>query len=125
MTSPQPEKASRLIFIDITKAFAIILVVVGHWSPDNAPSWWAETVNVIYTFHMPLFLAMSGYLYMHTHKAQSYLYFVRKKILRLMLPYLIVSLIIILIKSLTQGVAYVENPVTPSTVFPMVHLDII
>ena len=117
MTTAQPEKASRLIFIDITKAFAIILVVVGHWNPDNAPVWWAETVNVIYTFHMPLFLAMSGYLYMHTHKAQSYLHLVRKKILRLMLPYLIVSLIIILIKTLTQGVAYVENPVTPSTVF--------
>lgn len=121
MTSPQPEKASRLIFIDITKAFAIILVVVGHWNPENAPSWWVEIVNVIYTFHMPLFLAMSGYLYMHTRKAQSYLHFVRKKILRLMLPYLIVSLIIILIKSLTQGVAYVENPVTPSTVFQIFY----
>lgn len=121
MTTAQPEKASRLIFIDITKAFAIVLVVVGHWNPDNAPLWWAETVNVIYTFHMPLFLAMSGYLYMHTHKAQSYLHFVRKKIFRLMLPYLTVSLIIILIKALTQRVAYVENPVTPSTVFQICY----
>lgn len=30
----------RLLAFDYLKAIAIILVVIGHWQPDNAPEWW-------------------------------------------------------------------------------------
>lgn len=44
----------RIEWIDIAKAVAIILVGVGHYScPGNLLIW-------IYTFHMPLFLILSG-----------------------------------------------------------------
>ncbi|KAA3144009.1 acyltransferase family protein, partial [Alistipes onderdonkii] len=54
---------NRLISIDIAKAICIILVVIGHYNPDNAPEWY-HTINLfIYTFHMPLFMFASGYVY--------------------------------------------------------------
>ena len=57
---------NRLISIDIAKAICIILVVIGHYNPDNAPEWY-HTINLfIYTFHMPLFMFASGYVYAAT-----------------------------------------------------------
>lgn len=45
---------NRIIFLDIAKAICIILVVVGHYMPDNSPMWYVMLNKVIYTFHMPL-----------------------------------------------------------------------
>ncbi len=55
----------RAVFIDIAKAIAIILVVIGHYNPDSSPLWYKELVKIIYTFHMPLFLFASGYIYIY------------------------------------------------------------
>lgn len=44
-------------WIDVLKGIGIILVVIGHISLDNGMSNW------IYTFHMPMFFALSGYLW--------------------------------------------------------------
>ena len=30
----------RIVFIDIAKAICIILVVIGHFVPDNSPEWY-------------------------------------------------------------------------------------
>ena len=53
----------RVIFIDNLKAFAITCVILGH-----ALQYFAGTnperlvfFNLIFTFHMPLFMMMSGY----------------------------------------------------------------
>lgn len=46
----------RKNWIDWCKAFALYLVVLGHFSPvDNLTLW-------LYTFHIPLFFIISGYL---------------------------------------------------------------
>lgn len=102
----------RLISFDIAKAICIILVVVGHYVPDYSPKWYLGTHNIIYTFHMPLFMFASGYIYMATKKNVQYWDFLLKKVKRLMVPYLSVSAIIISIKILTENHAYVENSVT-------------
>lgn len=101
----------RLISFDIAKAICIILVVIGHYVPDYSPAWYMRIHDVIYTFHMPLFMFASGYIYMATKKDIPYKKFIWKKVKRLMVPYLSVSTIIITIKMLTNGHAYVENPV--------------
>lgn len=45
--------------IDIMKGIAIILVIVGHLQiPDFFH-------HVIYSFHMPLFVIVSGYIYIY------------------------------------------------------------
>lgn len=102
----------RLISFDIAKALCIILVVIGHYFPDNAPAWYIGLHNTIYLFHMPLFMFASGYIYNATKKETSYGAFITRKVKRLMIPYFSVSFIVITIKLLTQGNALVENPVT-------------
>ena len=48
----------RLVFIDNAKGIGIILMILGHIPnmPEFFHSW-------IYSFHMPLFFFISGYLF--------------------------------------------------------------
>lgn len=112
----------RLISFDIAKAICIILVVIGHYVPDYSPLWYVSVHDVIYTFHMPLFMFASGFIYMATKKDIPYKDFLWKKVKRLMVPYLSVSAIVITIKLLTEGHAYVENPVTWMSYVKMFYL---
>ena len=52
---------NRDLFLDIAKGLAIILVVVGHVVQGSATNFddllWFK---VIYSFHMPLFVFLSG-----------------------------------------------------------------
>lgn len=105
-------KMNRIIQLDIAKAICIILVVIGHYIPSNSPSWYIIIHDIIYTFHMPLFMFASGYIYIATKKEISYTTFIKKKLKRLMIPYFSTSIIIITIKLLTQKSMNVENPVT-------------
>lgn len=102
----------RLINFDIAKAICIILVVIGHYIPDNSPGWYIMNRTFIYSFHMPLFMFASGYIYIAFKKEESYGRFIMKKVRRLMIPYLVTSVLIVTIKLLTERNAYVENPVT-------------
>lgn len=105
-------RGGRLLEIDFARAMAIVLVVAGHWHPEDSPGWWNDIVGVIYTFHMPLFLAMSGYIYMITAGLRSYREFLGRKFLRLMVPYFTTSIIVLLIKLAMQGNLQVDHPVT-------------
>ncbi len=102
----------RIINLDIAKAICIVLVVIGHYLPDGAPVWYTQFHDVIYTFHMPLFMFASGYIYIATRKDNGYGNFLSKKVKRLLIPYFTTSIIVISFKLLTQGQAYVEHPVT-------------
>lgn len=107
----------RIYSLDIAKALCIVLVVVGHFNPDNAPAWWKCINQIIYSFHMPLFLFVSGYVYRHTLRKQSYSTFMEKKCRRLAVPYLITSAIIISIKLLSASNYYrtaMRKPHRPS-----------
>lgn len=119
--SKSSSKHSRLVALDYTRAFAILLVVAGHWNPPPEPLWWYQCFRIIYTFHMPLFLAISGFLYMYTRKQKGYLSFLKGKFNRLMIPYFFTSLIIITIKLLSQNTAYVEHPVNLLTYLEILY----
>lgn len=114
---------SRKYFtLEIVRAFTIILVVIGHYTPDNAPLWYDTLIKVIYTFHMPTFLFISGFLYMHTRKEETYISFLFKKVKRLLIPYFVTSIIIITIKLIMSGNAYLENPVTIDSYYEILFL---
>ena len=54
----------RIAYIDITKAFAIFTVVLGHvlqWTTAGDPYHCSAPFIFIYSFHMPLFMLLSGY----------------------------------------------------------------
>ncbi len=103
---------NRFYLIDVAKAICIILVVVGHYTPVNSPKWYMLLHDVIYTFHMPLFMFASGFIYLVTKKNICYKDFIVKKFKRLMVPYFVTSVIIIAIKLLTERHANIENPVS-------------
>ena len=93
----------NFVHIDILKGIAIILVVIGHFYPQSfqLDSW--TTVNkLIYSFHMPLFMVISGYLFANSNfiinTSKSYFEFIQKKSVRLLFTYFSISLIIILSK---------------------------
>lgn len=112
----------RIVLFDIAKALCIVLVVVGHYFPENSPVWYECLNKLIYSFHMPLFMFASGFIYMATKKeGESYSKFLVKKLKRLMLPYVVVSVIVISIKMLTEKHASVENPVTAYAYIKMLY----
>jgi len=51
-------KQSRLHYIDIAKGLAMLLVIIGHCSYSEK-----ELVGWLYSFHMPLFFALSGFTF--------------------------------------------------------------
>lgn len=70
----------RIDWIDSFKAMGIILVVLGHnFLPEGV-------IKYIFSFHVPLFFFISGYLF----KPQNYsgfISFLRKKVGTILLPY--------------------------------------
>ena len=113
ITPPRSQNnVKRILFVDVAKAICIVLVVIGHYIPDNSPDWYVAVHDIIYTFHMPLFMFASGYVYIATVKDIPYGQFILKKLKRLMVPYFTTSIIVIYIKILTEGSMSVDNPVT-------------
>lgn len=114
----------RSVTVDIAKAICIILVVIGHYHPQDAPEWYHIVNRFIYTFHMPLFMFASGYVYAITGNGQSMGggNFILKKFKRLMIPYFSTSVLIISLKLLTQQGMSVENHVTAVSYLKMFYL---
>jgi len=107
---------SRFYIFDISKAICIILIVIGHYIPENTPHWHICIWRWITFVDIPAFLFVSGYIYGYHQKRinslTDYNLFLRKKIKRLILPYYSTSIIIIIIKLLTQGHTTVQNSVS-------------
>lgn len=99
--------------IDIARGIAIILVVIGHYHTPDMPVYLNILHDVIYMFHMPLFLFVSGFLCIATRKPElTYRQFISRKFRRLMIPYLSASVVILLVKLAMQPFMPVDHPVT-------------
>ena len=81
------QKRERLQYIDIAKAIAIFLVVLGH---PRAVEDYGTVERFLYAFHMPLFFMMSGiFLKQKSHYGiQSWKNFFKKNLLGLFVPYI-------------------------------------
>ena len=78
--------------ISIAKAIGIILMVMGHVFDKD--SW---CVHLIYMFHMPLFFVLSGYFFKTPKSPKDSLIFLKKKFLGLYVPYLLWTVLFILL----------------------------
>ncbi|NCC08986.1 MAG: hypothetical protein EOM31_00485 [Bacteroidia bacterium] len=76
----------RLRNIDLLKGLLIILVVIGHVIREDMSHSIFRTL--IYSFHMPVFIAISGYLF-HAERWETVGKLVQKYTARLMLPWVI------------------------------------
>jgi fucose 4-O-acetylase-like acetyltransferase len=96
------------------RGLGILLVVAGHFDSRVFTSEWIEGLrNLVYLFHMPLFMAISGILYARS-RPLSFGALARKKFLRLMVPYAFVSGVILLAKSFAPIIHFpLLYPVAP------------
>lgn len=78
----------RLVYFDNLKGFAILLVVLGHCiQTHDISNSYQFLFRFIYSFHMPLFMMVSGYF---GYKASGvFLKDFKKKVSRLLVPYLV------------------------------------
>ena len=91
----------RDIFIDVLKALAIFLVVLGH-----APLCHGFIKQFVYSFHMPLFFAIYGMTYsIDKHRERRFLNmnFLKNKVKRLLIPALIWAIGYTLVNDGIQG----------------------
>ena len=88
------------------RGLGITLVVVGHFESLVFTAAWIESLrSLIYLFHMPLFMAISGILYARS-RPLSFAALAKKKFLRLMVPYGFVSGVILVAKSVAPEIDF-------------------
>jgi fucose 4-O-acetylase-like acetyltransferase len=94
--------SSRISWIDIARGIGITLMVYGHTSRGMVKAGMdfegsAAIDTIIYSFHMPLFFALSGYFFKKSvvRGARNYVF---TKVATILYPYLIWSLIQTLIQ---------------------------
>lgn len=89
----------RYSWIDILYAMGIVLVVIGHSHPSDwtvyTGTFFEEIIKFIYSFHMPLFFFIAGFLFMNSDVINKggYVQWIKKKSIRLLTPYLMLSLV--------------------------------
>lgn len=88
MISTSSFKNKRSQAFDLLKLFAIFLVVYGHCvqhflstQPTDEPVY-----QYIYSFHMPLFMMISGYFSISSMQLTPFTLFIKKKFTQLLLP---------------------------------------
>lgn len=108
----------RYIFIDYLKGILIILVILGHLLPNSLEDNFCR--YIIYSFHMPLFLFVSGYLLtqerIRNYTAKS---LITKYFKRMLVPWIIAFIVfmglqlylnLISVDSLKQAIYYCLYP---------------
>jgi len=78
---------NRLIWVDIAKGVAILLVIIGHTAPFGS-----ITRNTIFSFHMPLFFLLSGYCTKQTLEREKIWPHIGKRCWKLFLPLLFITI---------------------------------
>lgn len=90
-------KKPILYDIKITTGITIILVVIGHLASRGQEDieLYVKLKSIIYKFHMPLFLFLSGYIAYYTYPSiksiKDYSKYAKKKFFRLFPAYIILS----------------------------------
>lgn len=105
----------RIVWIDVVKTLTMLLVILGHCSyltistayggvdyvslidgEQSKVSWLLGIVTrIIYSFHMPLFMAMSGAcLQLASSKNQPFVSMIKNKWHRLIIPFIFTTLLV-------------------------------
>lgn len=106
---------NRIIELDFYKGIAILLVVLGHSISRGVANHYLDPVMLwIYSFHMPLFFFISGYLISYTsYKKRTLGNNIQNKVFSLLFPYLL----------WTYGVSLIEGGKIPDLEFVFLSTD--
>jgi len=116
---------TKLNYISNIRILCTLLVIFGHSYPFGVdiPHTLINIRTIIYIFHMPLFVLISGYLTAFHKSVEKYGSFVylKNRILKLLIPYLVLTVIFYIPKSFLDGgtklsaSAFLESVFVPRT----------
>ncbi len=118
-------KTKKIPYITFLQSFAVFLVCIGHSLPlDNAtgefPLVFGIIHNILYSFHMPLFFAIAGFLFIYSMESKNYNIefkdFIQKKLKKLIIPYFSIGTIAYLLKTFIFN-SFAYRPSQPSLSF--------
>ncbi|MHC4981657.1 MAG: acyltransferase family protein [Planctomycetota bacterium] len=133
MTALAPKSRSRRRDIDVARAIAAFAVVMHHIpqyfikhevGPFNA-DFGTTIIQLVNFIHIPTFMLLAGFVLAlgapDVHSLSDYGQFVRKKALRLMLPFLSISLLHLLVKlaARQEGMSGTPQAVLRTFIAPM------
>jgi fucose 4-O-acetylase-like acetyltransferase len=108
----------RFLDIDHAKGFAIALVVWGHVAGATiplTPTWFKISVGVIYAFHMPFFMYLSGYVFFAIGAHEKFLRdpakYTVQRFNRLMIPFIGFAAIVVIGKYFAASLGPVDDNV--------------
>jgi fucose 4-O-acetylase-like acetyltransferase len=111
-------RTDRLLDIDRAKGFAIALVVWGHLASatlGSSPLWFLISISTIYSFHMPLFMYFSGFVFFYVNGPDRFLNAPLRQALsrsnRLLVPFLVFGFLVVLGKYAASNLGGVVDPV--------------
>ncbi len=90
--------ASRIQFIDVARLYGVILVYYGHFIEScmkEGSAIAAVHYKFIYSFHMPLFFILSGYIAKDLSSNHDFATFTRRQLLSRLLPYAFLTVILL------------------------------
>jgi fucose 4-O-acetylase-like acetyltransferase len=109
------ENGNRINWLSVLQGWSMLLVVTGHVTLTNefrnpATPISAEIERIIYGFHMPLFMFISGFLLYHTKISggKDFKSVVKDKAKRLMAPFLFFTACTFVLKSMFNS--FMRNP---------------
>ncbi len=102
--------------ITIAKGLGILLVVIGHILARGRPEghdWFVEVMNLIYAFHMPFFMVISGYVFFRPGRVEklyeTYTSHLTKQTCRLLIPFFAMGIFVMFGKMATSPFLHVDN----------------
>jgi fucose 4-O-acetylase-like acetyltransferase len=113
---PLKAASTRRLDLDRAKGLGIFLVVLGHIVSKGTPPgnmWYSYLQYAVYEFHMPFFMYLSGYVVFLSGADRTtpsrWPNLVGKRFQRLLLPFLIFGVLVIIGKFLASRYMYVDN----------------
>ena len=94
----------RLVILDVMLGIAMLLVVLGHHLLPIMPDWYHDMHYYIYTFHIPLFIFLSGFLISYSYRDISYKTYVWRKFIKFFPAYFLVGTLCIVLGNPHIGV---------------------
>lgn len=83
-------QTTRIDWVDIAKGYGILFVIFAHLGVGSIGTW-------IYTFHMPLFFFLSGYVFSTKYEFKT---FIKRKCKSIIIPYFSLGIVMIVFQIL-------------------------
>lgn len=102
----------RIMWLDFAKGITVFLVVIVHVVEGiyktemyhQYDTFSEITMGLLFTIVMPIFFALSGYVYNPVQNGQEFLKKTRNKLFRLGMPYIIFSIIYVVLQHISPSV---------------------